>query len=127
MQQLTWAQYKSIGRHVASYAAGGITAAVGLHFLSPAQGADVQNSVNQIMTGIENISDGVIGLLAVVTPIYTAWRAAHSASPQEQINTVAAMPEVKSIQTTPALAAATPSEKVVAAPIEPVPQQAKKA
>lgn len=139
-----WTQYKAAGRNVASYAAGGVTVAVAFHFLTPAQGGDVTQNLNLIADGVVKIATGIGGLVAVLTPVYTAIKAARNASPSAQVTSVVAnlsapqitqaanavadptsrsklieavadMPEVKKIiPVDPALALATVSPKVSA-------------
>lgn len=79
-----WNQYKAAGKHVASYVAGGISVAVAFHYLTPAQGGDVTQNVNLIIDGLTKAATGVAGLLAILTPIYTALRAANNASSANQ-------------------------------------------
>lgn len=106
---ITLNQVYAAGRHVASYVAGGVSVAVALHFLSPSQGGDLGTSINQVSDGITQIAKGIAGICAVLTPIYTAWRAAHSASPtQEAISLVSAKPGTI-VVTTPEIAQATPN------------------
>lgn len=137
-----WAQVKAAGRHVASYTAGGVTVAVAFHVLSPMQGAELTDNINLVLDGVSKIATGIAGLVGVLLPVYTAWRAAHSASPAEQVKSVvtqlsapqitqaanaladpasrknlieavAEMPEVKKIvPVDPAIAEEIPSEKV---------------
>lgn len=83
-----WNQAKAAGRHVASYAAGGVTALVAFHFLSPQQGTDINGNITQIVSGLEQVSKGIAGILAIVVPIYTAMRSANSASPQNQVKSI---------------------------------------
>lgn len=109
-----WNQYKAAGRHALSYAAGAVTAAAAIGLISQGDSTSLLSGLNQIVSGLEGIAKGVGVMAGVLVPIYTALKAAHSASPQEQIKTVAAMPEVKGIVVTAAVAEATPSEKVVA-------------
>lgn len=105
---MTWNQYKAIGKHVASYIAGGITFAVAFHFLSPQQATDINANLNDIYNGFEQMMRGLAGLVAVLTPIYTAWRSAHNASPtQKAVSLTTELPGTKVI-TTPAIANATP-------------------
>lgn len=110
----TWDQYKAAGKHVASYAAGGVTVAIAFGVLTSSQGADANTDVNSIIDGIESVVKGITGLVAIATPFYTAWMAAHNASSQVRLNAVAAMPDIKKILTTQAIADATPSAKVSA-------------
>lgn len=142
--QWNWTQFKAAGRHVLSYAAGGVSVAVTLHFLSPTQGADISANIDLVTEGLTKIIAGLSGLAAVIAPIYTTFKAAHSASPSSQVNevvhnlsapqitqaanavadpgsrqklieAVAEMPEVqKVVPVDPAVAAAIPSPKVVA-------------
>lgn len=106
--QWNWNQYKAAGKHVASYAAGGVTVAVGLHFLSPSQGGDIGGDINLIVDGVEKIATGVAGIVAVIAPIYTALRAAKNASPTSQASSLAQEVPGTVIVTTPEIAKATP-------------------
>ncbi len=140
--QWTWPQLQAAGKHVASYAAGGVSVFVALHFISPPQGLEATESINSIVDGVTQIAKGVAGLAAILVPVYTSWRAAHNASPAQQvehvvaqlnaspgtqaanaladptsrqkiIEAVAEMPEVKKVvPVDPALASAIPSPKV---------------
>jgi X-X-X-Leu-X-X-Gly heptad repeat protein len=128
-----WNQYKAAGKHVASYAAGGVTMALAWGLISPNDASQMTEGISTIVSGIEQLAKGVGMLAGVIIPIYTAWRAAHNASPNEQaksvaanvdqitdktaklavINTVGEMPEVKKIVTTENVALNTASAKVV--------------
>ena len=147
LNPMTWTmpQLQAAGKHVASYAAGGVSVFVALHFISPPQGLEATESINSIVDGLTQVGKGIAGLAAVVVPIYTSWRAAHNASPAQQvehvvqqlnaspgtqaanaiadptsraklIEAVAEMPEVKKVvPVDPTLAAAIPSQKVTPA------------
>lgn len=140
----TWAQWKAAGRHVASYSAGAVTAAVVFGLLTTQQASEITDSLQSIFSGIEQIAKGVTGLIATGTAIYMSLRAGHSANPAEQaksitslparevaqvaqqlddqgarnklINAVGAMPEVQAVVAAPPVALATPSAKVVSTP-----------
>lgn len=118
LPDLNWNQYKAIGRHALSYSAGAVTAAAAIGLLSQGDAGSLTNGLNQIADGLAGVAKGVGVIAGVLAPLYAAYKAAHSASPQEQIKTVAAMPEVKGIVTTAAVAASSPSDKVVATPAE---------
>ncbi len=106
-----WNQWKAAGKHAASYAAGGVTVAVIFGLINSNQAADANADINFIVEGIKSIAKGIAGLLAIITPIYTAWRAANNASPVNQaIGLQTAVPETKII-TSPEIAAATPQNK----------------
>lgn len=138
-----WTQDKAAGKHLLSYAAGATTAAAFMGLISQGDSASLMSGLNQIVDGLESAAKGVGVVAGVLIPIYTALRAAHNASPQEQIksvvnnlsapevtqvanavvdpqgrakliNAVAEMPEVKGIVAAPAVALVTPSDKVVA-------------
>ncbi len=83
-----WQQYKAAGKHVVSYAAGGVSVAVALHFLSPTQATDITTNIGLISDGLTKVVAGIAGLVAVVAPIYTAMKSAHNASPSSQITSV---------------------------------------
>lgn len=108
-----WNSYKAAGKHVASYAAGGVTVAVVFGLINQGQGVDATADINSITNGIESIAKGIAGLIAIATPIYTAWKAANNASPAGQAAALtAAIPETRII-TTPEVAKAVPSDKVM--------------
>lgn len=85
-----WNQYKAAGKHVASVAAGAVGMAVALHFITPQQATDVNGNLTSLFTGLEQVATAIGGLIAVVTPIYTGWRAAHNANPTVQAKTLVA-------------------------------------
>lgn len=113
MTNLTWGQYKAIGRHALTYTAGAVTMAAAVGILSQGESGTLTNGLNDIANGLAGVAKGVAAIAGVLVPIYTAYMASHSASPQAQIASVAALPEVKGI-VAPALASASPSDKVVA-------------
>lgn len=132
----TWPEWKAAGRHAASYAAGAVTAAAVIGLVSQPDAATLQQGLEQITTGVEQVAKGVAAIVGVLIPIYTALRAKQSAEPASQarsvadtlsgssmpadakrevIGAVAALPEVRGvITTTAALATAIPGPKVVA-------------
>lgn len=103
-----WNQAKSAGKHVASYAAGGVTMFVAFHILSPAQGTDITTDINLITEGLAKVATGVAGIIAVLVPVYTALRAAHNSSPVVQAQSLEQAVPGTVVITTPAIAAATP-------------------
>lgn len=135
----TWNEAKAAGKHLASYAAGGVTVAVAWGLLSTTSGADINADINLIADGTKKVVEGTAGIIAVLTPIYTAWRAAHNASPDQQQAAVAArpdrmvvaidpakpaeaamrvasLPEIKAVITNPEVAAATPQIAKIVSP-----------
>lgn len=142
-----WNEKAAAGRHVLSYVAGGVTALVGWHFLTPQDASSITENLNTIWDGIVKVGTGVAGLAAVLTPIYTALVAKKSAEPASQIKSVVAnlsapqatqvinsiadpegrnklisavaeMPEVRAIVAPASVATATESTKVVSTPGE---------
>lgn len=107
--QFTWNQAQAAGKHVASYIAGGVTFAVATHFLSPAQGTDLTTNIGLISDGLTKLLTGLAGILAVLTPIYTAWKAQHNASPQAQAASLEKAVPGTVILTSDAVANATPN------------------
>jgi hypothetical protein len=83
-----WAMAKAAGRHAATYVAGGVTVAVAFHVLTPSQGAEISENINLVLDGFTKLATGIAGIAGVMLPVYTAWRAAHSASPSEQVKSV---------------------------------------
>jgi hypothetical protein len=119
-------------RHLASYVAGIITVALAWGLVSQTDAATLSDALTHITNGISEFSKAVGMIASVFVPIYTAWRSAHKATPNEQaksaaeninqvtngaklavINAVGTMPEVQKVITTKAVANATSSEKVV--------------
>jgi hypothetical protein len=90
----TGAQVAAFGRHVASYAAGAVTVAVGLHFISPDQGSQIGDAIKGIINGVASIVGGVATLLSIGAGLYASW----TASPSSQASAIGASTstEVKS-------------------------------
>src|SRR4051812_39710131 len=83
-QDWNWNSYKAAGKHVASYAAGALSVAVTFHFISPTDAGAITENINTIADGLGKVATGVAGLVAILTPIYTALKSAHNASPVGQ-------------------------------------------
>lgn len=81
-------QWQAAGKHVLSYSAGGISAAVALHFISPLQGSDISGNINDVVEGTTQLLKGLAGLVATGSAIYAGLRAAHNASPSSQVSSV---------------------------------------
>lgn len=127
-----WNEKAAAGRHVLSYAAGGLTVLAGWHFLSPQDASAIGDSLNTIWDGLIKVGTGVATLLGTLIPIYTALTAKKSAEPANQIKSVVTnadpegrnkliaavskMDEVRAIVVPESLAGAVPSEKVVGSP-----------
>lgn len=108
--QINTAPVAAFGRHVLSFALGGIAAAAALHVIAPSDAATITGAVNQIASGVSSLLAGVSTLVAVGTGLYAAW----TASSKSQISAVAANPAVTSVVVTnSALANSIPSPKVV--------------
>lgn len=105
--------WEAAGKHVASYAAGGVTVAVAWGFLSSSQGSDLTTDVNMITHGVGEVVKGVAGIAAALTPLYTAWRAAHNATPPVQASNLEAAVPGTIVVTSPEVAAQSPSPNVV--------------
>lgn len=106
-----WNSYKAAGKHVASYAAGGVTVAVATGLLNSTQGADATADINLIVSGIESLAKGIVGIAALLIPLYTMWKAAQNASPVGQATGLRQAVPGTLIVTTPELAAATPNDE----------------
>jgi len=83
-----WAQSKAAGRNAASYVAGGITMLIAMHYLSPGPGEDLTADINILTNALTKLATALAGIAAILLPVYTAWRAASSASPSEQVKSV---------------------------------------
>ena len=102
---ITMGQAAAIGRHVATYTAGAVTAAAALHLLSGADAATIQTSLQHIENGVTEIATGLGPIIGLVSAAYAAW----SASRKSQVKAVASIPGT-TVVTTPELAAATPAQ-----------------
>lgn len=105
---LTASQVAAAGRHVASYAAGAVTAAAAFHLLSTQDAATLQTSVQQITNGVSEIAAGLGPIIALLSGFYATWSASH----KQQVKAVASVPGTTVI-TTPEIAAATPETNIV--------------
>jgi hypothetical protein len=106
---ITSNQIAAGARHVATYAAGAVTAAAALHLLSAGDATTLQTSLEHIANGVSEIAVGVGPLIGLASAAY-AWL---SASLKKQAQSVASTPGTV-VVTTPALAAATPEKNIVA-------------
>ena len=110
------AQIFAVGRHLVSYAAGGITVAAGgvgilysLHGVTAEQAASLTSAFSDLGHGLTTMA-GAIGTIASIA--MAVW-AAMSSSPAAQAQAIiSAVPGTK-IVTTPELAAATPNEPAI--------------
>ncbi len=99
-------QVAAATRHVASFAAG----AIAMFGLSTKINPD---QVQALITNVGTLVSDLVVVVGIATPMITGWMASRASSPAAQISAVAANPDVKQIVTTPAVAAADPSSKVV--------------
>lgn len=108
----TPAELSALGRHAATFAGGSIMTAAIFGLVSGDQASTLTQSLQHISDGVKEIAVGLGPVIGIVSGLY----AKYTASPQAQINAVAAtLPPNGQIITTPEVAAASPSPKVVAA------------
>lgn len=81
----TQSQYISFGRHVISYAMGGITMFAALHLISGGDATNLTSALNQLSHGAAEVITALGTIIATVSGIYAAW----SASPLSQLLAVA--------------------------------------
>ena len=113
---ITEAEVNAALRHVASFGAGAATVLIGFGAISADSAHQTVAAINQVVDGLSQATGGVFKLAVILGPAVAAVAArfaAKSASPIAQINAVAANPDVEKVVTTPELAGATPSGKVV--------------
>lgn len=115
-KRVTSAQWYAAGRHVLTFAAGGVTVLASVHVLSPTDAQNATTALQQIGSGVLSVITGLSTLAGIVSGLYATW----SASPKSQLLSVASNPDVKVVVANPVVAAQTPSDKVVS------PAQAKK-
>lgn len=80
----TQAQWDAYGRHVGTYVGGIITGLITIGLVTQTDGMALINGLNSIVEGVGKIIAGIGVIAGVAGPIYTAWRAARSASPEKQ-------------------------------------------
>lgn len=102
------AQIAAFGRHVLTFAAGGVTFAATLHLITSDQASTISDSLNHIATGITQIVIGVGPLVALVSAAYSAI----SAGDKARLASVAKIPDT-TVVTTPNLAKEVPAANVV--------------
>jgi len=83
-----WTQSKAAGRNFASYVAGGVTMLIALHYLSPGPNENLGDDINIITNALTKVATAIAGIAAILLPVYTAWKAAYSSSPSEQVKNV---------------------------------------
>lgn len=105
----TWNQAKAAGKHVASFAAGGVAIALYTHVISDKTGGDLTNDINNITTGVQKIAEGIAGIVAILVPIYTALKAGHNASPVMQAQSLVKEVPGTTVITSQKIADATPN------------------
>lgn len=91
MQLPNSSQVAAFGRHIATYAAGGITAVAVLHIVNAGDAATLSDSLSKISTGVAEIASGLAPIIALVSAWYATW----SASRKSQIAAVNATPGIK--------------------------------
>lgn len=114
---ITEDQVNAALRHAATFGAGAATVLIGFGAISADNAHAAVAAINQVVDGISQATGGVFKLVVILGPIVgtiSARFAMKSASPQAQINAVAANPDVSKVVTTQAIASEAPSEKVVA-------------
>ena len=102
-----WNQYAAAGTHIARAAAGAVGLAVVWHFVSPEQGANVTQNINDVVSGLEQAAKGFAGLIAAATLVYTSLKSASNASPASQVASVKAADPAALIQAVQAVSPAT--------------------
>ena len=105
---MNWNSAKAAGKHVASFIAGGITIAVGFHFVSPSDGADLQDNFNHLYHAIEEGTKAIAGIISILTLAYTTIKSANNASPVNQAKSLQAAVPNTVIVTSAEIAKATP-------------------
>lgn len=87
-------QVNAAGRHVLTFAMGGVASAAALHVISAGDATTISNSISQISTGVADIAAGLAPIIAIVSAWYAAWSASH----KSQIASVNAIDGVKVVK-----------------------------
>ena len=80
------AQVTALGRHVVSYAMGGVTALAAMNLISAGDATTVANSITQISSGAAQIAAGLAPLITLMSGLWAAYTASHG----QQVAAVAA-------------------------------------
>lgn len=104
----TQGQVAAFGRHVLTFAAGGVTFASTLHIISADQATTISTSLGHIANGFNELAAGIGPLVAMASGLYAAW----SASNKSRVQSVAKIPGTV-VVTEPQLATAVPANNVV--------------
>lgn len=83
-----WNEKTAAGRHVLNTGATILATLAAVHFISPQDASSITDNLNTVWDGIVKVGTGVAGLIAALTPIYTALTAKKSAEPASQIKNV---------------------------------------
>lgn len=111
----TQAQVYAAGRHVFSFGAGVIATAAMWGLVSQTDAASLTDALTHVANGASEMFKGLIAIIGVLTPIYTAWRASHSANPSEQVKAVIKLtPEEAAAAVKSAAAPGTQAELITA-------------
>ncbi len=105
-------QVISFGRHVVSYSAGAVSAAVMLHVISGDQGQGITGAITQISTGIASIAAGVATLTSIGMGIWAAFKSSPFATLLQASKVLGNQGMI--VVKDPALAAALPANVVAA-------------
>jgi hypothetical protein len=70
-------QVYAAGRHVLTFAMGGVAFAAALHIVSEGDIATISKSISQISDGVAQIAAGLAPLIALASALYASWSASH--------------------------------------------------
>ena len=96
-------------RYAVTFSTGVIAATAGAHVISQSDAQSLTAAVNNIAAGVTSIAGGVATLVGFATALYAGMSSTRAA----RITAVASDPNVRQIVTTPEIATAAPSNKVV--------------
>ena len=94
MELPSQSQVLAIGRHVVSYAMGGVTVLGVMHIVSASDVATLTTSIDQISQGVALIAAGLGPIIGIISALWSAY----TASSKAQIATVKAMPGVEVVK-----------------------------
>lgn len=90
-------QVAAAGRHVLTFAMGGVSFLATVNILSPSDATTVTASVTQISHGVAEIAAGLAPLVAMASGFYSVWTASHKSQIAAVNN---AIPGVKVVRDT---------------------------
>lgn len=113
MQMPNADQIKAAGRHVLTFAMGGVSFLATLHVISDTDATTVSASVTQISHGVAEIAAGLAPLIAMASAAWSAWSASHKSQIAAVNNSIPGVKVVRDTAPAPTVTEPPPVPKPV--------------